>query len=48
MLGLLLMHKIPWKTVGLVVAVTLGVMFVVNNMNLLGLKSLFNPSTSGS
>lgn len=42
------MHKIPWKTVALVAGVTLAVMFVVNNMNLFGLKSLFNPTTASS
>lgn len=46
MVGLLLMHKIPWKTVGLVVGVVLATMWIVYNVNPLGIKSIVNPQSS--
>ncbi len=44
MLGLLVMHKIPWKTVGLVVGLVLVTLWVVNNINPLGIRQIVNPA----
>lgn len=44
MLGLLLMHKIPWKTVGLAAAVTLVTLWIVYNINPLGIRSIVAPT----
>jgi hypothetical protein len=40
------MHKIPWKTVGLVVGLVLATLWVVNNINPLGIKQIINPPPS--
>ena len=40
------MHKIPWKTVGLVVGLVLATLWVVNNINPFGLKQIVNPPSA--